>query len=173
MKLAPVLLFSSICLQLTAATPTFTFTRTDGTEWRCGLANVETPVLIASGQSPVGSLTNVYAGDIYWIDHASNSLIKNGQLVGVLWNGRTVWPELQTYWGFTVDALGNGWLISTDSAENDLDFLVWVDLKSGNIEFVDHIGTHDAARANGLVVSYPPARRRISPPSVFVAPTAD
>lgn len=142
-----------------AAQPIFTFTRTDGTKWQCGPSNLETPALIGTSQPPVGSLTNVYAGHSYWIDYTLNALYRDDQFVGVLWNGRTIWPPLQTYLGFSVDALGNGWLISTDSNENDLDFLVQVDLKTGFISFVDHVGAHDPSRVNGLVVSYPPARR--------------
>lgn len=150
------LLIVFTCLRTFAADAVFTFTRTDGTEWRCGSANLESPVLIGSWQPAVGSQTNYFNGNAYWIDRDSNALVKNGQIVGELWNGRTIWPPLQTYWGFTIDALGNGWLISTDSAENDLDFLVRIDLKTANISFLDHVGAHTSARVNGLIVTYPP-----------------
>jgi len=124
------------------------FSRLDNTLWICDSTTPQLVVFVGEG-STVGTQTNFYNGDLWWINSQNDTLVKSGNIVGSLnWYDGHIW-DAQAIHGFAISPSGIGWLASSDNGNGA--FLVQVDLLNGSIIPIGPLGENPGI-VDGLVV---------------------
>jgi hypothetical protein len=150
----PRLLLAGVAaaLVMLAAIPVFgqqfLFSRVDGTWWTTGAAVPLVPKAAGFGDA-VGSRTNAYSGNLWWLDAGLNALFRDGVEVGPLvWYNGLLWDVQPTH-GFAITD-GAGWYAGPDVEDGAVSFLVKIDLLTAQVRPIATLGP-SASPVNGLV----------------------
>lgn len=162
-KLTLLALFTALiaCTASAGSYFRFYFTDSDGSEWYAvkTAASLESPSWVTNS-TPIGTNAPTFGGHQYSIDSASNDLLMDGQVVGVIkWSHNTV--DVTHHYGFAIDHAGVGWIMCQYNDGDPTYFLFSLDLATAEATYYDYIGPWCCACEigcrqnfiNGLVIS--------------------
>ena len=158
---AAILLLSySLC----AAQSQFEFSRTDLTLWQCSSLAPQLSYQTGVGGA-VGSQTNLFDGDSYWINAKNDSLVKDSTELPLTWYDGKLF-DAQPIHGFVISD-GFGWLASQDANDSATSFLVKIDLDTGASTPIGPLGDSPYP-VTGMTVIPEPSTWKIVMASLFL-----